>query len=87
MAGRKKADVGKVETDAEKFDRLAVQRVNMAIKYIGLVGNLAGPGYERSPEKVEQLLAALQGAVDRAKERFEGKTQTASGFRFSDSGS
>lgn len=83
MAGRKKSDVGKPETEGEKFVRLAQQRVGMALKYIGLVGNLSGPGYERKPEQVEQILTALQDAVTRTKERFEGKPQSAAGFRLS----
>jgi len=87
MAGRKRADVGKPETGAEKFVRLAEQRMGNALKYIGLVGNLAGPGYERSPEQVEQILTALQDAVDRVKDRFGGKSPAATGFRLSQSGS
>ena len=86
MAGRKRADVGKPETGAEKFVRLAEQRMGNALKYIGLVGNLAGPGYERSPEQVEQILTALQDAVDRVKDRFGGKTPAASGFHLSQVG-
>jgi len=81
MAGRKKGVVVENETDAQKFVRLAEQRVGNALKYIGLVGNLAGPGYVRSPEQVEQILTALQGALDRVKDRFGGKSPAATGFR------
>lgn len=87
MAGRKKADVGKTETDGEKFVRLAEQRMGNALKYIGLVGNLAGPGYDKTDGQVEQILLALQGAIDKVKDRFGGKTQAASGFRLSQSDS
>lgn len=87
MAGRKKADVGKPETDAEKFVRLAEQRMGNALKYIGLVGNLAGPGYDKTDAQTEQIVTALQDAVDKVKDRFGGKTLAASGFRLSQSGS
>ena len=87
MAGRKKADVGKTETDGEKFVRLAEQRMGNALKYIGLVGNLAGPGYDKTDVQTEQILTALQDAVDKVKDRFGGKTLAASVFRLSQSGS
>ena len=83
MAGRKKNAVVENETSAQKFVRLAEQRMGNALKYIGLVGNLAGPGYERSPEQVEQILTALQEAVDKVKDRFGGKSLAATGFRLS----
>ena len=87
MAGRKKSDVGKPETDGEKFVRLAEQRMGNALKYIALVGNLAGPGYDKTDSQVEQILLAMQEAVDKVKDRFGGKTQAASGFRLSQIGS
>lgn len=83
MAGRKKGTVSKEETKAEAFVRLAEQRMTNALKYIGLIGNLAGPTYERTPEQAEQIMSALQGAVDGVKEAFKGNKPTASGFRLS----
>lgn len=83
MAGRKKADVGKEETVYEKSVRLGQQRMGNALKYIGLVGNLAGPGYEFTDGQREQILTALQEAVDKVKDRFEGKSPAAAGFRLS----
>lgn len=84
MAGRKKGAKIVDETDSQKFIRLANQRVSMALKYISLVGNLAGPGYQRTVEQVEQIVTTLQGAVDTTKDRFGGKTPSASGFRLGD---
>ena len=81
MAGRKVADRDKVETNADKFVRLAEQRVGMALKYLNLVANLAGPGYDRTPAQVTVIQTALQTAVDKVKERFEGKPQQTAGFR------
>ena len=83
MAGRKRSEAGKVETRGDKFIRLAEQRVGMALKYVNLVANLSGPGYERTEGQVDEIITALQGAVDKAKERFEGKPQQAAGFRLS----
>lgn len=81
MAGRKKADVGKEESKAEKSVRLAQQRVGMALKYLNLVGNLAGTGYEFTPAQKDKMLTALDEAVVRVKERFGGKSQAATGFQ------
>jgi len=81
MAGRKVADRDKVETNADKFVRLAEQRVGMALKYLNLVANLAGPGYDRTPAQVTAILTVLLTAVDKVKERFEGKPQQTAGFR------
>jgi hypothetical protein len=82
MAGRKKGEVGKVESDREKFERLGVQRMTNALKYINLVGNLAGPGYEYTEGDVTLIVTTLQEAVDRVKDRFEGKSVSGGGFRF-----
>lgn len=87
MAGKRKGTDVVNQTPAEKFCRLAEQRTGQALKYIGLVGNLAGPGYERTDEQVEQILTALQEAVDRAKDRFGGKPQASAGFRLTKDGS
>ena len=81
MAGRKKNVAVENETDAQRFVRLAEQRMGNALKYIGLVGNLAGPGYDKTDAQVEQILTALQEAVDKVKDRFGGKSPAAAGFR------
>lgn len=86
MAGKRKGTDVVNQTPAEKFVRLAEQRTGQALKYIGLVGNLAGPGYESTPALRSQIIEALQAAVDRAKERFEGKPQAAAGFRLTPDG-
>ena len=87
MAGKRKGTDVVNQTPSEKFCRLAEQRTGQALKYIGLVGNLAGPGYERTDEQTEQILTALQEAVDRAKDRFGGKHQASAGFRLTKDGS
>jgi hypothetical protein len=86
MAGKRKGTDVVNQTPADKFCRLAEQRTGQALKYIGLVGNLAGPGYASTPALRNQIIEALQAAVDRAKERFEGKPQAAAGFRLAKDG-
>jgi len=58
------------ETKGDKFKRLASKRVVNAIQKIELITNLAGPGYEYTPEEVAKILAALQGSVDKVKAAF-----------------
>lgn len=87
MARTRKGTNVKDQTPLEKFCRLAEQRTGQALKYINLVGNLAGTGYESTPELRTQIIEAMQAAVDRAKDRFEGKPQAAAGFRLTKDGS
>ncbi len=58
------------ETKHDKFKRLALQRVNSALKKIELIGNLAGSGYESSPEEVEKIFNTLQQTLTSTKNRF-----------------
>jgi hypothetical protein len=80
MARKSSGVSGKQETKNEKFVRLAEQRMGSALKYINLVGNLSGPGYEATDGQKTVILTALQEAVDTVKERFEGTPQKAAGF-------
>ena len=58
------------ESKADKFKRLASKRVVNAISKVELIANLAGSGYEYTPEQVEKILTALQGSVDKVKAAF-----------------
>jgi hypothetical protein len=58
------------ESKADKFKRLASKRVVNAISKIELITNLAGSGYEYTPEQAEKILSALQGSVDKVKAAF-----------------
>ena len=58
------------ESKADKFKRLASKRVVNAISKVELITNLAGSGYEYTPEQVEKILGALQGSVDKVKAAF-----------------
>jgi hypothetical protein len=73
----------KEESKADKFVRLAEQRVTSAVKYINSLGNLGGPAYEHSPEQTMQIVTALANAVKAAGERLEGTTKQGVGFKLS----
>ena len=61
----------KQETDRDKFARLATKRVNNALKYIQLIGNLSNRGnYEYAERDVERIFAALTTEVKSCRERF-----------------
>ena len=66
------------ESKSDKFKRLATKRVKNAISKIEIIGNLASPGYEYTPEEAESISNALQGSVDKVKAAFSkqqpGKT-------------
>ncbi|MFA6078792.1 MAG: hypothetical protein WC779_03495 [Candidatus Omnitrophota bacterium] len=64
------ADANAVETKHDKFKRLANPRVANALKKIELIGNLAGSGYEYTPEEVEKIFSALQQTLDATRNRF-----------------
>lgn len=53
------------ETKAERFERLAVLRVNNALKHIRLVGNLANrTEYDYGPDDAAAILMTLQKALN-----------------------
>ena len=60
------------ESKADRFRRLANARVNRCLKDIALVGNLAAPGYESTPEQREAVLNALITAVESTASKFMG---------------
>lgn len=57
----------------DRFVRLAIKRVNRAIKDIRLVGNLSNrAAYAFSDEDSKKIVRALQKEVDSVKARFSG---------------
>jgi len=72
--------MAEAESKHDKFKRLATKRVANAIKKIEIIGNLAGSGYESTPEDVDKMLSALQQTVDGVKEKFSKKTPQAKTF-------
>ncbi len=60
-----------METDREKFIRLATKRVNNALKAIQLVGNLSNRGnYDFEDKDVEKIFSALTSEIKNCRERF-----------------
>ena len=60
-----------VESKADKFKRLAEPRVESTIKKIKIIGNLAGSGYDFTPEQSEKILTTLRTAVDEVEKKFQ----------------
>ena len=59
------------ESKADKFKRLAEPRVESTIKKIKIIGNLAGSGYDFTPEQSEKILTTLRTAVDEVEKKFQ----------------
>ena len=60
------------KNDRDKFVRLANQRVNKAIKYLRLIGNLSNrSNYDFSTDDIEKIFRALQEELAACKRRFE----------------
>jgi hypothetical protein len=73
----------KDESPRARFLRLGPKRVESAIKRIGLVGNLAGSGYQCEPAEAQQIIEALFDAVHDLKRKFEKKAKgKKAGFSF-----
>lgn len=79
MATAPKSNTGKKkpapadETKSAKFSRLASSRVSAAVKKINQVGNLSGPGYERTPEQITAIGNHLKNAVNLTLAKFAPK--------------
>lgn len=71
-----------VETDKDKFKRLAEQRTNKIIKTIRLLGNLSNrSNYSYSTEDVEKIFAALNVELKICKSRFMEQTKKEKDFK------
>ena len=73
MADENPEEEIKDESKEERFKRLAATRVNKALDKIRLLGNLAKPQYEYTPEQVEQIIVALQSGIAEVEEKFQKK--------------
>lgn len=59
-------------TDRQSFVRLATKRVNAALKYIRLIGNLANKSnYQYDRHEVDHIFNTLDMAIDECKEKFK----------------
>ena len=71
-----------LESDREKFIRLANSRVNKAIRSIRVIGNLSNrSNYSYTQDDVEKIFRALQEELKRCRKRFS-RDQSASSDEF-----
>lgn len=70
----------KTDDKNAKFRELANKRVSKAISAIRTVGKLAGRRGSYSDDEVAQIVAALNGAVEKMGERFETGAPESSEF-------
>ena len=70
------------ENKNEKFKRLAVTRVNKALKAIELIGNLGNKAlYDSSPEERKKIIRAITDATNQMKFELEGDAKKKEGFK------
>lgn len=81
---RRKADIPKEESKAERFVRVVTPRVVKAIKSISVVGYCAGSTYEYTPQQVKQIVDVLLDAVEGVNNKFAAKTEPEGVFEFKD---
>jgi hypothetical protein len=71
------------ENKNDKFKRLAVTRVNKAVKAIELIGNLGNKAlYESSSEERKKIIRAITDATAQMKVELEGDSKKKDGFKF-----
>jgi hypothetical protein len=65
------------EEDRADFVRLANKRVNNALKYLRLIGNLSNTSnYYYKDEDVEKIFKVLTDEIEECKKRFKKKQKT-----------
>lgn len=69
------------ETKAQKFARLANQRVNRVIQIYKQLGSLGGSAYESTPDQIKKIGEALTNAQTRAMDQLNKKTVTVQEFK------
>lgn len=71
-----KTPIPENETKAEKFVRIATQRVNSVIDKLDILANCAGPYYHYNEEQVESMFDAIRNAVDACYSHFQPKQKS-----------
>lgn len=73
-------DVGETtipnETPSARFSRIATPRFHKVIKYMRLLQNCAGVGYESTSEQQAKLITTLQDELDALAAAFEKQHKT-----------
>jgi len=71
------------ENNKQRFQRLAMNRVNKAIKSIELIGNLGNKSlYDSTPEERKKIIKAINDATTQMKIDLEGSSKKKDGFKF-----
>lgn len=70
-----------VESKAQRFRRLANQRIPKALKVLGNIENLTRKqSYEYTPEQADRIVTVLAAAVKRIVDGFSGQDAKPGGF-------
>lgn len=69
------------ETTRQRSVRLANKRVSSLLKYMDLVGNLYGVGYQLSEDDKSKIGKAIDDGVAKLKARMEGQTVASDRFK------
>ena len=71
------------ENKQQKFQRLAMNRVNKAIKSIELIGNLGNKSlYESTQYERKKIIKAVNDSVAQMKIDLDGNSKKREGFNF-----
>lgn len=81
---RRKANIPKDESKADRFVRVVTPRIVKAVKSISVVGYCAGSTYEYTPKQIQQIVDVLLDAVEGVNKKFTVKTVAEREFEFED---
>lgn len=71
------------ENKQQRFQRLAMNRVNKAIKSIELIGNLGNKSlYESTQDERKKIIKAINDSVTQMKIDLDGISKKREGFKF-----
>lgn len=79
---RSKVNIPANETDAQRFVRLANQRVNVVLAGLKAIGQLGNKNqYESKPEQHKKIKEALEGALSKSMEQLSKGGEAAADFK------
>ena len=61
------------ETKAQKFRRLATQRLGKILKYMNLFGNLSSSQYEKTEAQIQTIFAKIESKLSETHAKFSKK--------------
>ena len=71
------------ENKQQRFQRLAMNRVNKAIKSLELIGNLGNKSlYESTQDERKKIIKAINDSVAQMKIDLDGNSKKREGFKF-----